>query len=801
MWTDLRHAFRALKRSPGFFAVAVVTLGLGIGVNATVFSIIESLLLRPLPVREASRVVNVESNRLAQLSIPDFRDAQRQSSTLSALAAYRPTTLAVDQGNGAEQMFGYLVTGNYFDLLGITPARGRFFTPQEDVVRGGSPFAVLSHDSWQRRFNGDPRITGRTVQINGLAYTILGVLPRDFVGTEVFLRAEIWVPFSMQRQIEGTNWVDSRVSQNSLVIGRLKPGVTHAQALTDLNAVARTIAAAEPRTHEGFQFRLSTPGLMGSTGRTPASAFMTGVLALAGLVLLAACVNLASLLTSRLLDRQREMALRLSLGASRWRIARQVLVETTVLAAFGCTAGLALAVPALRLLSEWQPPLPIPVRITVTPDLWVFAFAAAVMLAVAVGASLAPARRAWLTDPARLTSNATVALFTRRWSLRDALLGGQVALCCLLVMTSLVAVRGIARAYSTPLGFVPEGLSAAAFDLAAAGYDGRTGTAFKRRLLDEIAATPGMTSAAIVNSLPLTADQNNSDVFRDDDAERRQANAITAALFQASPGYFGVAGTRLLAGRDIGDDDRINTRRVAVVNTAFARRVMRTSEPVGKRFRFTSGDPIEVVGMVETGKYYSLTEDPRPTVFLPAFQSYNSSTTVIVRSSMNEARAAAMIGDIVQRLDPRLPLSIEQGVSSAIGLAYMPSQVAVTALGVFGVLALTLAIVGIYGLAAYSVSARIRELGIRLAIGASRWQVLRSVLGRSAALLGAGSLVGIALGTAAQGALDAVVYQASARDPLLVVGVAGVMLLIGLAATWMPARRALGIDPAQTLRG
>lgn len=801
MLSDLRHAVRALTRSPGFCAIAVATLALGIGVNTAVFSIIEGLLLRPLPIPDAARVVTVESNRFSQLSIPDFRDAQRQTSTFASLAAYRPTTMSVDHGNGAQQVFGYLVTGNYFDLLGVTPALGRFFTPQEDVARDGSPYAVLSHDSWRQRFGGDPRVAGSTVRINGLAYTILGVLPPGFRGTEVFFRAELWVPLSMQRQVEGTSWLDSRRSANSLVIGRLKPDATRDQALSDLNAVARRIAAAEPTSHEGFQFRLARPGLMGSSGRTPAAAFMTGLLTLALLALLAACVNLASLLASRLLDRQREMAIRLSLGATRWRIARQIVAETTVLSSVGCAAGLALAVPALNLLSEWRPPLPIPVQFAVSPDARVFAFAAAVTIAVAIIAALAPARGAWRTEPSRLTGAATMALLVGRWSARDVLLGAQVALCCLLVMCSLVSVRGLTRAFATPLGIVTEGLSATAFDLAVAGYDGRTGSAFKRRLLDEVARTPGITSVALANALPLTPEQNNNDVYADDGRPIRPADAITAATYQVSPGYFAVAGTKLLAGRDIRVTDRIDTPAVAVVNTAFARRVLRSADPVGQRFRLDGARSVEVVGVVETGKYYSLTEDPRPTIFYPAFQSYNSSTVVIVRSSLGEARAAAAVGDVVQQLDARLPLSIEQGVDGAIGMAYLPSQVAVVALGVFGALAVVLAVVGVYGMASYSVSMRTREIGIRLAIGANRWQVLRSVLGRTAALLACGSAVGIALGTAAQELLESVVYQAAARDGLLVGTIAATMMAIGLAAAWPPARRALLIDPAQTLRG
>jgi predicted permease len=801
MLDDLRYALRGLRRNPGFAVVAVVTLALGMGVNTAVFSILEGLVLRPLPIEDPGRVVLVEGHRFVQVSIPDYRDVQRENTTFSALAAYRPTTMAMDRGTGAQQVFGYLVSGNYFETLGLRPALGRFFTDAEDVGRNSAPLAVLSHASWTTRFSGDPRVVGSTVRINNLPYTVIGVMPPEFHGTEVFLQPQIWVPLSMQAQVEGFAWLDSRNSANSLVVGRLKTGVNETQALADLGRIARRLAAAYPQTHDGFQFKLSVPGLFGSSGRTPASAFLTGVLVLSGLVLLGACVNLASLLTSRIVDRAHEVTLRLALGASRMAVARHVVAETLLLAVLGGSLGLALAVAGLQALTAWRLPLTIPVQFAVMPDARVFLFTGAVTILVAAIAALAPARRAWRTDLSR-PAFARSGPLARGWSARDVLLATQVALCCVVVMCSLVAVRGLTRALSTPLGLEPAGLTAVGFDLGVAGYDGRTGTAFKERLLREIAALPGIAAAAMTNALPMTPEQNNESVYPDDGSATRAANETMAAVYQVSTGYFAVAGTRLLAGRDVMATDRIASPRVAVVNSAFARRVMATSNPVGKRFRFgpAGNSLIQVVGLVETGKYYALTEDPRPVVFLPIYQSYNTSNVVVARASPGAGDAAAMIGSAVQRLDGRLPLSRQSRVSEAMGLAFLPSQVAVTALGVFGVLAVVLVLVGVYGLAAYSVSARLRELGIRLAVGASPWQALRSALGRTSLILGWGSIVGIGLGTIVQGALDVVVYQASARDPLLLVAVAATMSGVGLVAAWVPARRALCIDPSRTLR-
>jgi predicted permease len=798
---DVGYGLRSLRRAPGFACIAIVTLALAIGANTMVFSVLEALVLRPLAIEDPDRVVLVESNRNVTVSIPDYVDVRDRNSTFTGVAAYRVTSMAVDAGSGAQQLWGYLATANYFELLGVRPAVGRFFTELEADRRNESPYAVLSHDTWRRLFGGDASIAGKTVRINGLPYTILGVAPASFDGTEVFYRAAIWVPMSMQPQIEGRSWLDERVTENSLIIGRLKPQITRTQALSDLNSIAQAIADAQPRTHEGFQFRFSTPGLFGSTGRGVFSAFITGVLVLSLLVLLAACANLASMLASRVMDRSREIAMRLSLGASRGRIVRLLLVETTMVTTLGGVGGFVLAAFALRLLTEWRLPLPIPVRFLVTPDAWVFLFAAAITMGAAVFAVLAPARRAWRTDPAQLTGSMAAAFSGRRWGLRDVLLGAQVTVCVLLVMSSLIAVRGLAAAFSTPLGFRPEGLSAVGVDLSTAGYDAQAGTLFKQRVLEDVSRIAGITNVAMTNALPLTPDQNNSDVFPDDGSPPRPANALPVAVYQVSPGYFEVAGTRLLSGRDFTQGDRINTPPVAIVNEAFARRVMRTSDPVGKRFRYGPGGTIvEVAGMVETGKYYALTETPRPTVFFSMYQRYNSSMMVVARSTVGESQAATLIGRAVQKLDPRLPLQVQQGVGSALALAFLPSQVAVAALGSFGILAIALAVTGIYGLASYSVSARLRELGIRLAIGAPRWQLLRSALGRIAVLLAGGSIIGIGLGIGTQSLLAAVVYQASSRDPLLIAAVAITMSMVGLCAAWLPARRAMKVDPARTLR-
>jgi len=379
--TDIRFAVRSLRKSPSFTAVALITLALGIGANAVVFSILDAVLLRPLPVEQPDRLFFVEArhgNRspFPSHSFPDYLDF-KNGTTAIGLAAYRIAAMGLQSGSSAERAWGYLVTGNYFEMLGVRPAVGRFFTPEEDTARGASPFVVLSFDAWQRRFGGAD-IAGTTIRINGLPYTILGVAPRGFHGTEVAFRPEVWVPMSMQPQIEGRSWLDERTTLNVWITGRLAPGVSVEQATAALDTVAQSIGEAYPRSHQGLRVGLARPGFVGNTGRAPIAAFMAGVMALAGLVLLAACANLANLMASRAIDRFREIAIRLAIGATRLTVAREVLTEAMLLSIAGGVAGFALAAAVLQALVRWQLPLPIPVQFEVMPHVPAFLFAAVV---------------------------------------------------------------------------------------------------------------------------------------------------------------------------------------------------------------------------------------------------------------------------------------------------------------------------------------------------------------------------------------------------------------------------------------
>jgi predicted permease len=550
-----------------------------------------------------------------------------------------------------------------------------------------------------------------------------------------------------------------------------------------------------------MKLRLARPGLVGDTGRAPAEAFIAGVMTLAGLVLLAACANLASLLAARAADRYRELAIRVSLGAGRGRIVRQLLTETVLLSLLGGAAGCGLAAALLRMLSHLRAPLDFPVRFELDPDGRVFFFAVGASIVAGILSGLAPARQAWRMDPYQSLKGTPSGAAGRRWALRDVLLTAQVALCCVLLTACFVSLRGFSHALSTPLGFDTRGVAVAGFDLGLAHYKQQEAQNFQRRALDAVARLPGVIAAAYANSVPLSIDQSTNLVFAEMETDFRPSKSTAVSYYDVSPGYFRAMGTRLIAGRDFAWHDDKNAPRVAIVNESFARKMFGRRDAIGLHFRYgRNAPPTEVIGVVETGKYTTLTEAPRPALFSPTLQSYNATTTLVVRSLLPEGEMAEQIRKAVGELDSRLPLYGVGSLTQMLGFAFFPSRAATIALSAFGVLAIMLAITGIYGLAAYAVSKRTRDIGIRIAVGAQPWQVLRSVLGRTVMLLSIGSLLGLALGLAAAQVLSSVVYEASARDPLVLAAVALSMAIIGLGAALAPARQALSVDPILALR-
>jgi predicted permease len=644
-------------------------------------------------------------------------------------------------------------------------------------------------------------VIGRTVQLNKFPYTILGVAPPKFRGIELFFSPDYWVPLVNQEQVEGWNSLNERASRGLWVAGRLKDGVTSAQATADLNSVGAYLAKTYPKEDPQTSFALTRPGLMGDTLGRPVRAFLTGLMALAGLIMLGACANLGSLSAARTADRSREIALRLALGSSRKRILRQLLTESVLVSLMGGAAGLLSGVVLLHWLSVWQPVSSFPSTLIVNPDAKVYVVALLLALASGFLFGIVPVRQVLRADPWQIIKSGPVGATGQRLTIRDLLLVLQIAICAVLVTSSLVAVRGLARSMHSNFGFLPQNAMLVDTDLDMAGYRGDRVSAMQQRLLDTLKTISGVTAVGLTDQIPLGEGWGSSNVFKDTTTDLKVSNAATDAMrFGISPDYFRAAGTSLLAGRVFTIHDDQNSPRVAVVNPEFARRLFDSpTDILGRHFKLIDGTRIQVVGIVEDGKYKTLAEEQKPAMFLPILQSPNSATWLVVRSNGNPQQIAAAMDSRLRELDPGLPFTLKTW-NSELDSALFVSRVATVSLGVLGGLGAMLAVTGILGMASYSVSKRLRELGIRIALGAQRKEVLRAALGRALRLLAFGSVVGLLLGIAATKVLSFIVYQATPRDPLVLAGVVLAMLLLGLAATWIPAQRALGTDPLALLR-
>jgi predicted permease len=519
------------------------------------------------------------------------------------------------------------------------------------------------------------------------------------------------------------------------------------------------------------------------------------------LVLAAACVNLAGIFAARSADRSRELAIRLSIGSSRWRLLRQILTEAVLISGIGGLTGTVFAVLLLDALTRWQPISQFPIHVTVTPDLGVFALALLLSLLSGILPGLLPARQIWKTNAMQaMKSGATASTFLRRISLRDLLLGIQITLCALLVTASLVSLRGLERSLHAPIGFDPQNAMLAIEDLHMAGYSDNSAFPVQRRMIDEAARIPGVTAVGTIDTAMLGGGSDDSDVYRDGATDLKPSNSMfDSQYFGISPGYLSAASTHLLAGRDFTWDDGPDAPKVAIVNQTFARRMFGASSAIGGHFLGGDKTRYEVVGIVEDGKYQSLTEDPTAAMFFPLTQDHDGNTVLVVRSQLSPAETAAALNRMLSGIDSSLPVVLRTWQDN-LALVLFPARVATAALSVMGLLAAMLAVTGVFGMAAYSVSRRLRELGIRVALGAHRTQLVRAALGRPLLVLLSGSAAGLIFGVLASRVLAALVYQATSRDPLVLVGAVAAMAAIGLIATWIPARRALAVNPAQLLR-
>jgi predicted permease len=803
---DVRFGLRTLWKSPGFTVVAVITLALGIGANAIVFGVMNAVVLHPLNLPQVKSLYMIERAQGNEDSSPmqsyaDYRDLRDRNRSFDGLATYNIMPAGLDTGDNPSQAWIYEASGNYFDVLGVQPYLGRFFHGSDEHGKNSVPYIVLSFGYWQSHFNGDPGVVGRTVQVNKNPFTILGVAQPEFRGSELYFSPAFWIPILNDQRIGGGNDLEDRTARSPWILGRLKSGITAEQATADLNSIAADLGKTYPKEDGKATLSLAPPGLAGTLLGRPVRGFVAGLMLLAGLILLAACANLGGLFAARAADRAKEIALRLALGSSRKRILRQLLTEAVLVSLAGGTVGLLGSVVLLRMLSAWQPVSDMPMNVPVNADATVYLVA--LLLAVASGLlfGIVPVRQVLDANPYQIVKSGLRGKVAGRFALRDLLLVVQIAICAVLVTSSLVAVRGMARSLSSNFGFQPQHAVVASTDLLMAGYKDEGVAAMQRRMIDTLGAIPGVTAVGLVDRLPLSMEWDDEAVFKGDVSDLSPSNQTTEAEIQdVSPGYLHAAGTALLSGREMTWHDDFHAPRVAIVNREFAYRLFGSeAKAVGGSFKLKDGSRIEVVGVVEDGKFKTITEDPLPAAFVPILQSPSSSTWLVIRSNGDPQELAAAVREAMRKLDPGLPMTIKPW-NQHLDRALFASRTATVSLGVLGALGAMLAATGIFGMASYSVSKRLRELGIRIALGAQRKEVLGAALGRAFRLLVFGSLAGLLLGVAARKVLASIVYQATPRDPVVLCGVVAAMLLLGLVATWIPAQRALAADPLMLLR-
>jgi predicted permease len=803
MTNNLKIAFRKLWKSPGFTLTAIVTLALGIGANAVVFSVLNAVVLHPVNLPNSKSLYEVQRFQFpshSYLDYVDLRDRNRAFEGIIMSQIMGP--VGVDTGGSPSTAWPYLASGNYFDVLGIQPYLGRFYHASDEQGAGSAPYVVLSYAYWHGHFHGDASVVGRTVGVNKHLLTIIGIAPPEFRGTELFFAPAMWIPLVEQPVIEGYDELKQRGNHNGFVVGKVKPGVSAAQATEDLNTVGKWLSQTYPADDDGVKFTLARPGLVGDMLGGPARAFMAGLMLLAGLILLAACANLGSLFAARSADRAKETAMRLALGSRRGMILRQMLTEAVLVSLAGGAVGLAGGVVILRLLSTWQPIPDTPINVPVNPEAGTYIVALLLALGSGLLFGMLPVRQVLRADPWQVIRTGAAGVGgVRRLTLRDVLLALQIAICAVLVTSSLVAVRGLARSMHSSFGFVPQNVVLAGTELHMSGYADERELQMQRRMLEAAAAIPGATAVGYVDHLPLGLEGGDSGVYADSATDFRPTNQVAEAMnYHISGGYIEAAGTRLLAGRDLTMNDDAKAPKVALINRQFAVKVFGSvNKAVGGHFKFWGGQRAEVVGVVEDGKYRTLTEDQQPAMFFSFLQQQSSNTWLLVRSNREPQEISAALEKSLHGLDAAMPITVRPW-TQAMGSAMFAATVASVALGVLGLLGAMLAVTGIFGMASYTVSKRLRELGIRMALGARRKQVLRTALGRSFVLLSVGSVAGLVLGLLATKVLSFIVYQASPNDPVVLGGVVLTMLLLGLMAAWIPAQKALAVNPVKLMR-
>ncbi len=812
---DFRYALRLLRKSPGFTLVAVLTLGLGIGANTTIFTIVNAVLLRSLPVNDPDHLVSVlgtdsrnsaSQQQFMPMSYRNYEDLRDRNGSLSETAAQIFTGVNVSGKGNPEQLNATVVSGNYFDALGVRALLGTTFDREQAKKPGGYPVVVLSYGLWQRRFGADPSILGKTLTLNQQPYTVIGVAPKDFQGTFPVGFVDLWIPDAMHDQVlTGVfrDWFLQRSKRMVSVFGRLKQGVSLTQAEAELKTIAGQLAREYPNDNEGRSVRLVSLS-EGSLGPArgifvQASAVLMGVV---GLVLLIACANLANLLLARSADRRRELAVRMALGASRSRLSALLLYECVIISLLGGAAGLVIAAVARHVLLLLRPPFLRAGDIDLPMDSSVLLFTLIVAVGTAVLFGMMPAWQAMrfnLSDTIKEGGGRSGSAGRRR-ALRNALIVTEVALSIIALTSAGLFLSSLHNAQRIDPGFESHNLLVMTLDLGAQNYSRDQGEEFHRRLRERLAAMPQVQGAALASDPPLGGSIART-VFPEGVDVGDPRRGKLSPVIQVDTNYFQTLGIPLLRGRAFRETDRDGAPMVTVVNQTFAAQFFPGQEAIGKHFRCLGETwNLEVIGITRDTKVSSVGEDPTPQFYLPLLQHYSSTFTLHVRTAGDPMAALPTVRSAVQELDHQLPQVQVRTISELLDQALWAARFGATLLLVFGLLALTLAAVGIYGVMSYTVEQRRQELGIRMALGAQKRDVLRLVLGQGLFLTGIGAAIGLLAGFMLSRGIGALLYGIRGLDPFTFSTVPAVLVGVALLACLIPARRAARVDPLEALR-
>ena len=816
LWQDLRYAIRSLGKTRGLTIVAILSLALGIGANTTIFTFINGLLLRPPMVHDPAQLLEVWQHNTTrgrgigsdmQLSFPEYEHYRDHNNTFSEMASFTGETPAMiwNRAGEGETVRAALVSANFFSVLGIQPSLGRGFLREEDQGATPVPVVVLSHALWQQRLGSDPAIVGKSLTLNGGSYTVVGVAPAAFTGLIVGFSPDVWTPMSMHHAVSPSLDLSERRMHWLLAIGRIKPGVTRQQASADLAVLGQQLARDFPETNKNLMPDVVPVELVPSPFRGVAGGISAVLMAVVGLVLLIACANVANLLLAKASSRRREVAVRIALGANRRRLVQQMLTESVVIAGIAGAIGLLLSMWAVPLLLSLRP-ASLSFVVNVSPDIRVLAFTLVASLLTGVVFGLAPALQQSRVNQVETLKDGSAHGGSSRSRLRHALVVAQVTACVVLLVGASLCLRSLINARSIDPGFDTHNALAAGLNVDAFGYDESRGRAFYAQLLERVRTIPGVRFASLTDHLPLGQIMRMQGVEIDGYEASNAASAMRGLpidMALVGPDYFSAMGIPVLSGRSFKNTDDEKAPAVVMINQQMAERFWPHQDPVGRSITLMgsqgSRTRAEIIGVVKTGKYSSLGEDPKSFFYRPLLQEYEPGAQLIVRTAGDTPIIDALRHE-VRAIDPRMALVGVETLEQHMQLPLFPARAAGLLLGLFGLLALTLAVVGLYGVMSYSVSQRTREIGVRMALGARPSDVVRLILGQGLRLTLTGMAIGVVCSVALTWVLRSVLYGISATDPVSFAAVGGVLTMVAVAASYVPARWATRVDPIRALR-